>query len=197
MSHERSSASSLLPKKHSHLKPNDLRIAYLSQQQLRSFNLPYQLGNSSNNITTNSSSSASSNNTINTQMPSNFESPADADTASIPVMPGDIIILATDGLFDNLDLDEIVDEVSIWEQNYLNNGSNCNPINNSSSNGNTPVQILAEQLVRIARERSLDKHRDSPFAILAKENDIMWGGGMPDDTTVVVARVVVLPYNKQ
>ena len=25
-------------------------------------------------------------------------------TASIPVMPGDIIIMATDGLFDNLDL---------------------------------------------------------------------------------------------
>ena len=27
-----------------HLRTNDLRIAYLSQQQLRSFNLPYQLG---------------------------------------------------------------------------------------------------------------------------------------------------------
>ena len=25
--------------------------------------------------------------------------------------------------------------------------------------------------------------RDSPFAVLAKENDIMWGGGMPDDTS--------------
>jgi serine/threonine protein phosphatase PrpC len=51
-----------------------------------------------------------------------FESPADADTgqtfpptssssslthlmvASIPVLPGDIIILATDGLYDNIDL---------------------------------------------------------------------------------------------
>jgi protein phosphatase PTC7 len=27
-----------------HLRKNDLRIAYLAQQQLRSFNLPYQLG---------------------------------------------------------------------------------------------------------------------------------------------------------
>eukprot|EP01036_Dinobryon_divergens_P028411 gene28411-37348_t len=52
------------------------------------------------------------------------------------------------------------------------------------------MRELAEQLVRRARELSLDKQRDSPFAILAKENDIMWGGGMPDDTTVVVARVV-------
>ena len=57
------------------------------------------------------------------------------------------------------------------------------------------VQALAEQLVRKAREFSLDKQRDSPFAILAKENDIMWGGGMPDDTTVIVARVVATNNN--
>ena len=41
-----------------------------------------------------------------------------------------------------------------------------------------------------ARAMSLDKNRDSPFALLAKENDIMCGGGMPDDTSVVVARVI-------
>lgn len=82
------------------------------------------------------------------------------------------MILATDGLFDNMDLDEIVAEVATWERS-----------------GSAPVGALAEQLVQKARLLSLDKNRDSPFALLAKENDIMWGGGMPDDTTVVVARV--------
>ena len=43
---------------------------------------------------------------------------------------------------------------------------------------------------RRARELSLDDTRDSPFALLAKENDVMWGGGMPDDITVVALRVV-------
>jgi hypothetical protein len=43
-----------------------LHIAYLSQQQLRSFNLPYQLGFSDRPDT-----------------PNSFESPSDADTASI------------------------------------------------------------------------------------------------------------------
>jgi protein phosphatase PTC7 len=88
-------------------------------------------------------------------------------------MPGDVVILATDGLFDNMDLDEIVKEVAAWER------------------GDKAQQVgaLAEQLVQKARLLSLDKQRDSPFALLAKENDIMWGGGMPDDTTVVVARV--------
>lgn len=37
-----------------------------------------------------------------------------------------------------------------------------------------------------AREVSLDATRDGPFALLAKENDIMWGGGMPDDCTIIV-----------
>ena len=48
---------------------------------------------------------------------------------------------------------------------------------------------LSKRMVEKARELSLDNQRDSPFAVLAKENDIMWGGGMPDDTTVLVARV--------
>lgn len=39
-------------------------------------------------------------------------------------------------------------------------------------------------LVEKAREVSIDTNRDSPFAVLAKENDVMWGGGMPDDTSV-------------
>ena len=99
-----------------HLRKNDLRIAYLSQQQLRSFNLPYQLGFSNIPGT-----------------PNSFESPHDADTASIPIMVGDIIILATDGLFDNLDLDEIVEEVSNWEIN-------------SDQKNTENIQSLAEQL---------------------------------------------------
>ena len=41
-----------------------------------------------------------------------------------------------------------------------------------------------------ARELSLDKMIDSPFAILAKENDIMWSGGMPDDCTIIAYHVV-------
>jgi protein phosphatase PTC7 len=49
---------------------------------------------------------------------------------------------------------------------------------------------LAETLVQVAREKSLDSSTDSPFALLAKENDIMWNGGMPDDCTVICAHVV-------
>jgi hypothetical protein len=54
--------------------------------QLRSFNLPYQLGYT---------------NTVGT---ANFETPLDSDNSSIPVMKGDI---ATDGLYDKVELDHI------------------------------------------------------------------------------------------
>lgn len=154
-----------------HLRSSDMKIAYLSQQQLKGFNLPYQLGFS--NIP---------------DTPQVFETPSDADVASIPVMPGDIIVMATDGLFDNLDLNEVVDEVGKWENEHFK--ASVQDLRLPSRCGNKEVQTLAERLVRLSRELSLDNNRDSPFAILAKENDIMWGGGMPDDTTVIVARVV-------
>lgn len=152
-----------------HLRNNDLRIAYLSQQQLRSFNLPYQLGYS--NIP---------------EHPGAFETPTDADTASIPVLPGDIVLLATDGLFDNLDLNEIVAEISSWENKYIK--SNGIDLAQPDARVEGFLNLLAKDLCLKARELSLDTKRDSPFALLAKENDIMWGGGMPDDTSIVVAR---------
>lgn len=161
-----------------HLRTSDMKIAYLSQQQLRSFNLPYQLGFAEG-----------------VYFPGNFETPADADTASIPVMPGDIILLATDGLFDNLDLDEIVNEISLWEKQYFPGSLRSSPdasvedIRLPSAHGSAALHELAKVIVNKARALSLDTVRDSPFALLAKENDIMWGGGMPDDTSVVVARV--------
>ena len=150
--------------------PQRWRVAYLAQQQLRSFNLPYQLGFS--NVS---------------NAPNNFESPTDADTASIPVMPGDIIILATDGLFDNMDLHEILEIVTKWEKEYFPSSAGTLAM---QTNGTQAIQKLAETLVNTARTLSLDNQRDGPFALLAKENDIMWGGGMRDDTTVIVGRVV-------
>ena len=148
---------------------HNMGIAFLSQQQLRSFNLPYQLGYSG--------------------IPEHqgiFEMPSDATTFSIPVQPGDVIVLATDGLFDNIDLDEIVSEIEDWEDKwfgilYLKEE---HPTQEQDA-----MNALAKGLVEKARELSLDKSKDSPFALLAKDNDIMWSGGMPDDTTVLCARV--------
>ena len=51
-------------------------------------------------------------------------------------------------------------------------------------------QVLADRIAARAKELSLDQSVDSPFALLAKDNDIMWGGGRPDDITVLVSFIV-------
>lgn len=81
-----------------------------------------------------------------------------------------------------------MEEISKWEQEWFPS-TDGSEIQKNSEKGSDAIQALSKQLVMKAREYSLDTNRDSPFAVLAKENDIMWGGGMPDDTTVIVARV--------
>ena len=90
-----------------------------------------------------------------------FEQPLDADTAFIPLMAGDIVVMATDGLFDNLDITEIISIIANWEQDVQKDqakGSDKVVENNSSYDER--AESLAKSLVLAAREASLDKDRD-------------------------------------
>jgi len=106
--------------------------------------------------------------------------------------------MATDGLFDNVDTDDIASIALEWEQqNGFIRGGDISARERRWRMGNSltvlsaeRVDELAQKLVKRARENSLNPAIDSPFAILAKENDIMWSGGMPDDCTVIVLHVV-------
>eukprot|EP00543_Licmophora_paradoxa_P004546 CAMPEP_0202447936 /NCGR_PEP_ID=MMETSP1360-20130828/6714_1 /ASSEMBLY_ACC=CAM_ASM_000848 /TAXON_ID=515479 /ORGANISM="Licmophora paradoxa, Strain CCMP2313" /LENGTH=483 /DNA_ID=CAMNT_0049065255 /DNA_START=285 /DNA_END=1736 /DNA_ORIENTATION=+ len=165
-------------------RKSDLRVAFISQQQLESFNHPYQLGWTGRELDKEETSS--------------FKTAKESCTTSIHVRRGDIIIMATDGLFDNVEVDEIAELGLAWEQRngFIRAGDIVareqrwamgNSLTNISAD---TVAELAEELCECARKRSLDSTIDSPFALLAKENDIMWSGGMPDDCTVVVMHIV-------
>lgn len=164
-------------------RKSDLRVAFVSQQQLRSFNHPYQFGWTGEELTDGQTS---------------FKTAADCCTTSIHIRRGDIIVMATDGLFDNVDIDEIAQIGLEWEQqNKFILGGDIAAREKRWAQGNSMSQISAEQISDLserlntrARQLSLEKDTDSPFAILAKENDIMWSGGMPDDCTVVAMHVV-------
>ena len=82
-------------------RTSDLRVAFVSQQQLFSFNHPYQLG------WTGEDSDGEAN---------SFKSPKDSCTTSIHLRRGDIVVMATDGLFDNVDIDDIAKVGLKWEQ---------------------------------------------------------------------------------
>jgi len=164
-------------------RTSDLRVAFVSQQQLFSFNHPYQLG------WTGEDSDGEAN---------SFKSPKDSCTTSIHLRRGDIVVMATDGLFDNVDIDDIAKVGLKWEQmsGFIQDGD-ISAREKRWRMGNSLTLVsqenigdLAEDLCNLARESSLDSSTDSPFAILAKENDIMWSGGMPDDCTVIVGHIV-------
>jgi len=143
---------------------SEYHVAFRSPQQLRAFNAPYQLGRAPD---------APDNTGLDDRpVPDDrFETPNDASKVRVPVKSGDVVVLATDGLFDNMPEQEVLDMLAA-----------CGP--------GAPVEELARRLAYRAQELSLDNEIDSPFAILAKDNDICWGGGRPDDITVIVSRVI-------
>ncbi|GLD98864.1 hypothetical protein PINS_up007582 [Pythium insidiosum] len=145
-------------------------VSYRSPQQLHYFNCPFQLGfvgpEVRENVTKDLELAPSPSPTPMNEKPL-FETPEKGVRLRVPVLEGDLILLATDGLFDNVDEDVLLDIVSAQPE----------------------VEAMTRQLVQKAYDLSLDRSQDSPFARLAKENDLMWGGGMPDDITIIAARV--------
>lgn len=152
-------------------RKSDMQAVFVSQQQLHSFNHPFQLGWTGKELEEDEKSS--------------FSSAKNACTTSIHVRRGDVIIMATDGLFDNVDVDEIATVALEWEQqNGFLRGGDIDARDQRWVSGSSLTDLsyesipnLAEVLVKKARENSLDSATDSPFALLAKENDIMWSGG--------------------
>ena len=90
----------------------------------------------------------------------------------IYVIPGDIVVAGTDGLFDNLHASEI-EEV----------------VNRGLDEAHMPQQ-LACSIAKLALSTSLDSYAISPFTKAAWEVGLDFLGGKIDDITVVVAYIV-------
>ncbi|KAK1942635.1 Protein phosphatase PTC7 fig [Phytophthora citrophthora] len=142
-------------------------VTYRSPQQLHYFNCPFQLGFAGADLVNDVVEDLASGTHSPMREKPLFETPENGMRLRVPVLEGDLIILATDGLFDNVD-EEVLLEIVRAEPD---------------------LEKMTRKLVQKAYDLSLDRTRDSPFARLAKENDLMWGGGMPDDITIIAARV--------
>lgn len=84
------------------------------------------------------------------------------------VREGDILVVASDGLYDNMADSDLVNIVSSEED----------------------PMTLAETLGTMASKRGIDKSFSSPFMMAAQKAGVNWEGGKADDITVVVAKVV-------
>ncbi|KAJ4835710.1 hypothetical protein Tsubulata_021713 [Turnera subulata] len=97
--------------------------------------------------------------------------PSSGQVFRIPVASGDVIIAGTDGLFDNLYNNEIAAVVV-----------------HSVRAGFGP-QVTAKKIAALARERALDRNRQTPFSTAAQDAGYRYYGGKLDDITVVVSYI--------
>ncbi|KZV53866.1 putative protein phosphatase 2C 55 [Dorcoceras hygrometricum] len=97
--------------------------------------------------------------------------PSSGQVFEIPVVPGDVVVAGSDGLFDNLYSKEIAAIVG-----------------DAVKEGLSP-DASAKKLATYARIRAVDKKQQSPFSTAAQEAGYAYYGGKLDDITVVVSYV--------
>eukprot|EP01113_Clastostelium_recurvatum_P003657 TRINITY_DN1159_c0_g1_i1.p1 TRINITY_DN1159_c0_g1~~TRINITY_DN1159_c0_g1_i1.p1 ORF type:complete len:424 (-),score=96.15 TRINITY_DN1159_c0_g1_i1:138-1409(-) len=120
-------------------------IVFRTKEQQHSFNFPYQLGTGSSDL------------------------PEHADHYSIPVQEGDLVILGSDGLWDNLYDHEVVDVVE-----------------KSAGDPVKTAQMIARRAFLVGNSKTIL----SPFARSAQEAGYLFTlGGKLDDITVLVSKI--------
>ncbi|KAF2360359.1 PPM-type phosphatase domain [Trinorchestia longiramus] len=133
-------------------------VVHRSQEQQHYFNTPFQLsmpppGTSGHVLS---------------------DSPASADSREFEVEAGDLLLVATDGVFDNLPVPCILQLLQ--------------PVEGTSEL--SELQSAANRIAQQARLHAFDEDYMSPFALSARQNGINTKGGKPDDITVVLAAVL-------
>ncbi|RHZ44694.1 hypothetical protein Glove_712g12 [Diversispora epigaea] len=147
------------------LREDELRIANLGDSTIiiirgkdcifrseilqHSFNFPKQLGTGS------------------------FDTPQDAQSYKIKIQKGDIVILGSDGLFDNVFEDDLLDEISRF-------------ICPKKGIINARPQVISDAITCRAKNASEDLNTPSPFSSQAMEEGLYYQGGKNDDISVVV-----------
>ena len=108
-------------------------------------------------------------------MGTNGDNPESSDINAHTVKHHDIIVLGTDGLWDNIHRPKIVDLFR--------------PFTSKSDVIYDHVDTLAEKIAMEAEKHSYLQRYNSPFAENARAHNMQYNGGKPDDITVVVAQV--------
>jgi protein phosphatase PTC7 len=121
------------------------KTVYRSVEQQHRFNYPFQIG-------------------------SIGDEPSEALEFSHKILENDLLILGTDGLFDNLFDKQILQLVN--------------------DDQHVSLEKLAKDLDLLAYEKSLDASYVSPFAEGARKAGFYYVGGKSDDITTIVARIV-------
>jgi len=121
-----------------------LFIAFKTNPQMHYFNCPFQLGGSSP------------------------DSPDQAAKVSVPLASGDILVMGSDGLYDNVYDNQILDLLEYAKDQ-------------------TPTE-MAQALCGYARQQQNDPNVLVPYGVEAREAGQSFVGGKLDDTCVIVTK---------
>ncbi len=133
------------------------QIFHKSNEQQHKFNQPFQVG-------------------------TNGDPPNAAIMETHDVKDKDLVIVGSDGLWDNV-YDETI--LSIVNEKTLKDDGKIFDCNN-----------LATNLALLAEKYSLDTNYDSPFSRKAKAKGIDYYGGKEDDITVIVSQIDIINDSK-
>eukprot|EP00347_Sterkiella_histriomuscorum_P014902 403359078 len=151
--------------------PNEesgFQVLFRSKEQQYRFNYPYQCG-------------------------TNYDLPTHADLNQHPVQHNDLIVLGTDGVFDNL-YDKDVLKCLKPEVDYTNESNAASPTYSSQYDLYNLIrpQEASNCLANTAEKLSYDKTYDSPFSVGARAAGRSHRiGGKDDDITVIVAQIKI------
>ncbi|KAG2437570.1 hypothetical protein HYH02_011212 [Chlamydomonas schloesseri] len=125
------------------------KVTFHTPQQQHGFNFPYQIGSAD----------------------SMSDSPSSAQRFEVAVQPGDLLVLGTDGLWDNCFDEEVASVLKYCGEQKME------------------VAKMAQVLAHYARHRASDSKFASPFAYAAFQAGYAYMGGKMDDITVVICHV--------
>jgi serine/threonine protein phosphatase PrpC len=127
---------------------------FQTEEQQHSFNFPYQLGIVSG------------------------DRPTDAQNFQIKVKKGDVVIMGTDGLFDNLFEEEVLQ--------IVRDNTTSHPMPNGQVRVQLNPQAISDALASRARKVAEDPNTiDTPFQTKAVNEGLYYSGGKMDDISVV------------
>ena len=184
-----------------HLRMN--AVNYYSDPQTHAFNTPFQLSAVPPKILAQIKNFGGS-------VPF-CDMPGDASMSSHKLRHGDVVVFATDGVWDNLTAEEVLDIVST---SMVHNGAWTAPegngvqvskalpwltsenVSRESGGTKTPLQVqLAADIAKKAKDAGANSKRDGPFAKAVQQAfpQERWHGGKIDDVCVLV--VIALDHN--
>lgn len=156
------------------LDQGDYQIAFMLRKQQHSFNIPYQLTNLPSKCQFEELRNSGFRRLVRYLDDPRHriikDAPTCGITGSLELHKQDLVLIGTDGLFDNLfrtTIEEVVNQAKASQPEDL-------------------AQCVANRLLKSAYERSIDPFVDTPFEKAAKKHGRLYTGGKPDDITVIV-----------